>query len=89
MNTLIDALPKTFTRKTKKPELAAFLVDTFFVIETIVASKTIQFPATHSGLGKALSAFLADLVRVRNYCRHDLENEKHEQKALKSEPITG
>jgi hypothetical protein len=89
MNKILGALPKTFTRKTKKPELAAFLVDTFFVIETMVASKTMHFPSTHSGLGKALSAFIADLVRVRNYCRHDLENEKHNQKALKSEPITG
>ena len=49
MNTLLDALPKTFTRKTKKPELAAFLVDTFFVIKTTIALKTMQFPSTHYG----------------------------------------
>jgi F0F1-type ATP synthase assembly protein I len=87
MNKVLGTLPKTFTRKIKQPEHATILVETFFVIEIMVVLKMIQFPSTHSRLVKALSAFLANFVRVCKYCHHDLENKKHDQKALNFEPV--
>ena len=89
MGRLLAALPPKITRKTTKSHLAGILVEVFFIVEDMIVSRGVVFPSTHSGLGKALNAFCSDLVRVRNYCKHDLENELVSQKALKSENITG
>ena len=89
MGRLLAALPPKITRKTTKSHLAGILVEVFFIVEDMIVSRGVVFSSTHSGLGKALNAFCSDLVRVRNYCKHDLENELVSQKALKSENITG
>ena len=89
MEQLNRALPKKLTKKVKKSNLADILVSTFFIVEEMTASKRVEFPSTHTGLGKALRSFSSDLVRVRNFCRHELQNEFVKQRALKTESITG
>ena len=89
MEQLNRALPKKLTKKAKKSNLADILVSTFFVVEEMTASKRVEFPSTHTGLGKALRSFSSDLVWMCNFCRHELQTKFVKQHALKTESITG
>ena len=86
---LESALPNKLTKRMKKKSsLAAIMVDTFNTLDPVLRSPlaTLQ-PRT--SLKKAIDEFCIVLVRVRNYCHHELDNEQSKKRALKSEPITG
>ena len=87
---LSTALPQKLTKQMKKKTfIAEMLVDVFFVLDKIVSLATAKIPGRHCGVTKALFSFCTSLVRVRNYCQHELANEQSKKKALKSLPITG
>ena len=87
---LSAALPTKLSRKMKKKTfVAAMLVDVFFVLDEIISLASTEIPGRHCGVTKVLSSFCTSLVRVRNYCQHELANEQSKKKALKSLPITG
>ena len=86
---LSDALPESLSKKMKgKAKMADILAETYFVYERMARSG-ITLPSHHSPLGKALQKFSATMVRVRNFCAHELAVEQTKKKALKSEPISG
>jgi len=86
---LSEALPENLSKKMKgKAKMADILVETYFVYVRIVRSG-IDLPRDRSPFSKALQNFGAIMVRVHNFCAHELEVEQTRKKALKSEPITG
>ena len=90
MSRLTNALPTRVTKRTGgKAQLANILIETFFVVDEIISSPAARLPSRHSGLGRALDLFCTDLVRVRNFASHELQNETQTMRSLKSEPITG
>ena len=65
------------------------LVDLFFALNLIVTSSFVEIPGRHSKVTKSLEKFTATLVRVRNFCQHELAEEQTKKRVLKSEKITG
>jgi hypothetical protein len=87
---LVNALPLSLSKKTrKKAQVSEILVELFFVVNEIMNSPSIEMPGRHSPFYKTLEAFITSLVRVRNYCNHELNNKEVKKRALKSMPITG
>ena len=74
-------LQMKLTMNVKKSNLANILVSTIFVVKEMAASKRVEFLSAHTGLGKALYVFSSNLVRVRNFCQHHLQNEFAKQRA--------
>lgn len=86
---LSEALPENLSKKMKgKAKMADILAETYFVYEKIVQSG-IDLPRDRSPFSKALQNFGSIMVRVRNYCAHELAVEQTKKKAHKSEHITG
>ena len=89
-NALALALPNRLTKQVKKVKMnkVKMLVRVFFVIDQIIRSG-VELPGRHSAVSKALAEFCTPLVRVRNYCLHQLADESTQKRALKSEKVTG
>ena len=78
---LSTALPQKLTKQMKKKTfIAEMLVDVFFVLDKIVSLATAKIPGRHCGVTKALFSFCTSLVRVRNYCQHELANEQSKKR---------
>ena len=89
-NDLARVLPKSLTTRMKnKSRLAQIFVDTFFILDSMITSPRIKLPERNNGLTKAMEQFATPMVRVRNYCVHQLADEHAKTRAMKSQPITG
>ena len=89
MKCVSNDLPSKFTKRNfTKHALADILIDTFFIL-VVIASTSVVLHSCSLALGRALDAFMKNLVRVCNYCEHVLSNEVVMPKALQLETITG